>query len=202
MMMFLQYAIWGSWGPVLSAYLLKIGFSSMQTGIIYSLLPLATIISPFAGGQLADRYFSTQKVISFLQLTGGILLVITSRTTDYTAMMWLMLLYCLLYAPTLALTNSISLINLENSEKDFSTVRVWGAIGWICAGLSLSGWRILSQHYDSSPCMVSVMYSFSPQHLFMLTSSHRKISGHRRKVSSHSLSSGSEIIWEAFLPAG
>ena len=149
MMMFLQYAIWGSWSPVLSAYLLNIGFSSMQTGVIYSLLPLATIISPFAGGQLADRYFSTQKVISFLQLTGGILLVITSRTTDYTAMMWLMLLYCLLYAPTLALTNSISLINLENSEKDFSTVRVWGAIGWICAGLSLSGWRILSQHYDS-----------------------------------------------------
>ncbi|MFC1541008.1 MFS transporter [Candidatus Latescibacterota bacterium] len=146
-MMFLQYAIWGSWSSVLSAYLLNIGFSGMQTGIIYSLLPLATIISPFFGGQIADRYFSTHKVISFLQLTGGILLIIISRITDYNAMVWLMLLYCLLYAPTLALTNSIALINLENSEKDFGTIRVWGTIGWIGAGLALSGWRLLSQRF-------------------------------------------------------
>ncbi|MFC1552880.1 MFS transporter, partial [Candidatus Latescibacterota bacterium] len=62
LMMFLQYAIWGSWYPVLSAYLLNAGFDGMQVGVIYSLLPLATIISPFFGGQLADRYFSTHKV--------------------------------------------------------------------------------------------------------------------------------------------
>jgi nucleoside transporter len=145
-MMFLQYAIWGSWYPVLSSYLLNVGFNGMQVGVIYSLLPLATIISPFIGGQIADRYFSTHKVISFLQLTGGVLLIFISRITDYNAMIWLMLLYCLLYAPTLALTNSIALINLENSEKDFGTIRVWGSIGWIGAGVALSGWRLISQH--------------------------------------------------------
>ncbi|MFC1489673.1 MFS transporter [Candidatus Latescibacterota bacterium] len=145
LMMFLQYAIWGSWSAVLSAYLLNIGFDGMQTGMIYSLLPLATIISPFIGGQIADRYFSTHKIISFLQLSGGVVLIILSRITDYNTMFWLMLLYCLLYAPTLALTNSISLANLENSEKDFGGVRVWGSIGWIGAGLALSGWRLLAQ---------------------------------------------------------
>ena len=96
----------------------------MQVGVIISLLPLATIISPFVGGQLADRYFSSEKVIAFLQFTGGIILLIVSQVTNYSTMMWLMFLYCLLYAPTLALTNSIAFINLENSEKDFGKIRV------------------------------------------------------------------------------
>lgn len=145
-MMFLQYAIWGAWAPVLSAYLINdLGYSGFQVGVIYALLPLATILSPFIGGQLADRYFSSEKVIAFLQFTGGVLLLVVSRVTDYNAMVILMLVYCLLYAPTLALTNSIAMINLEDSEKEFGQIRVWGTLGWIAAGLLLWGWRSLAQ---------------------------------------------------------
>ncbi|MFC1607164.1 MFS transporter [Candidatus Latescibacterota bacterium] len=145
-MMFLQYAIWGAWGPVLSTYLLNdLGFSGMQVGVIYSLLPLATIISPFIGGQLADRYFATEKVIAFFQLTGGAFLLYISTVKDYNNMLWLMLLYCMLYAPTLALTNSIVFMNLEDAEKDFGKIRVGGTLGWIAAGLGLSAWRMVQQ---------------------------------------------------------
>ncbi len=145
-MMFLQYAIWGAWAPVLSAYLLNdLGFSGFEAGVIYALLPLATILSPFIGGQLADRYFSSEKVIAFLQLTGGVLLLVVARTTDFRAMVALMFVYCLLYAPTLALTNSVAMINLKDSEKEFGTIRVWGTIGWIVAGLTLSGWRWMGE---------------------------------------------------------
>lgn len=145
-MMFLQYAIWGAWNPVLSDYLLsELGFSGTQVGIIYSLLPLATIVAPFIAGQIADRYFASQKVIAVLQLAGGGLLLFISRVTDYSTMMWMMLFYCLLYAPTLALTNSVAFINLKDSEKEFGIVRVWGTIGWIAAGLVLMGWRHLAQ---------------------------------------------------------
>lgn len=145
-MMFLQYAIWGAWAPVLSAYLLDdLGFSGFEAGVIYALLPLATILSPFIGGQIADRYFSSEKVIAFLQLTGGILLMVVARSTDFTTMTILMFVYCLLYAPTLALTNSVAMINLEDSEKEFGAIRVWGTIGWIAAGWALTGWRWLGE---------------------------------------------------------
>ncbi len=145
-MMFLQYAIWGAWAPVLSAYLITDrGFSGAQVGWIYALLPLATIVSPFIGGQVADRYFASEKVIGFLAFTGGIVLLAASRVTDFGAMAALMLLYCLLYAPTLALTNSIAMINLKDSEAEFGRVRVWGTLGWIAAGLTLTGWRWLAQ---------------------------------------------------------
>ena len=145
-MMCLQYAIWGSWAPVLSAYLQNdLGFSGTQIGLIYSLLPLATIISPFLGGQIADRYFPTEKLIALLQLAGGGFLLLVAATTDYTTMIWLMLIYSILYAPTLALTNSIAMINMANSEKEFGSIRVWGTIGWITAGLSLAFWRSLAE---------------------------------------------------------
>ena len=151
-MMFLQYAIWGAWAPVLSEYLTSgLGFSGTQVGVIYALLPLATIVAPFIGGQIADRYFSSEKVIAILQLMGGALLIYISRITDYNTMMWTMLIYCMLYAPTLALTNSVAFINLSKSEKEFGQIRVWGTIGWIVAGLSLSGWRYLG---DSSPALL------------------------------------------------
>ncbi len=141
-MMFLQYAIWGAWAPVLSAYLINdLGFSGRQVGFIYALLPLATIVAPFIGGQVADRTFATERIIGFLSFTGGLLLLFVSQTTDYRAMAWLMLLYCLVYAPTLALTNSIAMINLKDSEAEFGRIRVWGTLGWIAAGLALSGWR-------------------------------------------------------------
>ncbi len=141
-MMFLQYAIWGAWAPVLSSYLINdAGFSGGQVGWIYALLPLATIISPFIGGQVADRYFSSEKVIGFLALTGGVLLLVVSRTTDFNVMLVLMLVYSLLYAPTLALTNSIAMINMEDSEAEFGKIRVWGTLGWIAAGWLLTGWR-------------------------------------------------------------
>lgn len=144
-MMFLQYAIWGAWAPVLSSYLIgEAGFSGAQVGWIYALLPLATIISPFIGGQLADRYVSTEKLIGFLAFTGGLLLLLVSRVTDFRLMVWLMLAYCLLYAPTLALTNSIAMINLADSEKEFGAIRVWGTLGWIAAGWLLTGWRSLA----------------------------------------------------------
>ncbi len=145
-MMFLQYAIWGSWAPVLSAYLTNnLGFQGVQLGIIFSLLPLATIIAPFVGGQFADRYFPTQKVIAALQLVGGLILILIASVTAFAPMMWLMLLYCLIYAPTLALTNSIAFINLRSSEKEFGAIRVWGTIGWIAAGWLLTGWRTLAK---------------------------------------------------------
>ena len=140
--MFLKYAIWGAWAPVLSSYLLgDLGFSGSQVGWIYALLPLATIISPLIAGQVADRYLASEKVIAFLQLGGGVLLLFAARITEFDKLAVVMLFYCLLYAPTLALTNSVAMINMKDSEKEFGVIRVWGTLGWIAAGLMLTGWR-------------------------------------------------------------
>ncbi|UCH36004.1 MAG: MFS transporter [Armatimonadota bacterium] len=141
-MMLLQYVIWGAWAPVLSAYLQKtLHFSGVQTGAIYALLPLACIISPFFGGQIADRWVSTQRFLGIAHLLGALALLLLARQTGFSSFVVWMLVYSLLYAPTLPLTNSLTFHHLRNAERDFGSIRVLGTIGWILAGWGLTYWR-------------------------------------------------------------
>ena len=55
-LMFLEFAVWGAWMPVLAMRLLgPMKISGKQTGWIYATFPLACIFSPVASGYLADK---------------------------------------------------------------------------------------------------------------------------------------------------
>ncbi len=140
-MMFLQYAIWGAWAPVLWPYLTgKLGMSNPQAAIIFSLLPLANILAPFTGGQIADRIMPTQIFLGIVQLLGGAFLILAAKASGFGNMVLMMAIFSLLYAPTLALTNSLAFHHMKD-EKDFGVIRVFGTLGWIAAGLVLTLWR-------------------------------------------------------------
>ncbi len=141
-MMLLEYAIWGAWTPVLSLYLEKeLHFTGAQTGVIYSLLWLACMISPFLGGQLADRWVPAQWFLALMHALGGVALYKCAQAHTYAEMWPWMLIYALAFAPTLAITNSVAFKHLTNNERQFGAVRVFGTIGWIVAGVLLSAWR-------------------------------------------------------------
>lgn len=141
-MMFLQYATLGAWSPVLAVYLQEqLGFSGAKTGAIYSLLWLGCILSPLFGGQVADRWLPTERVLFGLHFAGAVCLWKASQAVTF-ADLWLwMFLFALAFAPTLALSNSISFRHLADARREFGSVRVFGTIGWICAGLVLTAWR-------------------------------------------------------------
>ena len=44
-----------------------------------------------------------------------------------------MLVHCLLYVPTISITNSIAFANMTDAKKEFGIVRMGGTIGWILA---------------------------------------------------------------------
>ena len=133
-MMFLQYAIWGSWTTALGAHLDKLGFAGSEIAAIYGCLWLGCIIAPFVGGQIADRLLPTQLFLGSAHLVGGVLLYFTAIQNEFGPMWTWMFVYCLFYAPTLAVTNSICFRNLENAEVEFGKIRMWGTIGWIAVG--------------------------------------------------------------------
>jgi len=139
-MMFLQYALWGAWLPVTARYLSAsisdggLGFSGSQIGMILGLAgSIGAIAAPFIAGQIADRYFSTERILAFLVTTGGVVKWYTSLQTDYESWLILSILYSILYMPTLALSNSITFSHIDDQENDFPKIRVWGTIGWIAA---------------------------------------------------------------------
>ena len=83
-MMFLQFFIWGSWFVTLGAYLGgALSANGMQIGGAFSTQSWGAIIAPFFIGLVADRYFSAQKVLAVLHLSGAILMYWLYRATAF-----------------------------------------------------------------------------------------------------------------------
>jgi nucleoside transporter len=131
-MMFMQFFVWGAWYGQMSKYMTdQLGASGDQVGSAYAAFSIAMIIAPFFVGMLADRYFQAQKVLGVLNILGAAILYVLTTITNPDTFYWVMLLYCLTFAPTIALTASISMRNMSNPEKEFPAIRVFGTIAWI-----------------------------------------------------------------------
>ena len=145
-MMFLQYAIWGAWLPILYPFLLgHRKWSLDQVGMILAGGAVGAIIGPFIAGQVADRYFATEKFLGISHLLGAVLVWLLASVDSFGPFLAISVFYGLIYAPTIALTNSLSFHHLPDRDRDFGKVRVWGTIGWIAAGITVGHW-LLNMH--------------------------------------------------------
>ncbi len=141
-MMFLNFVVWGCWYVTISTYLTStLHFSGTQAGAVFGTTALASIISPFFVGLIADRFFSTERVLCTLHLIGAVLLYLVTKATSFVEVYCLMLAYCLCYFPTLALTTSITLKNCPDARQ-FPLFRVFGTFGWIVIGLIVGKMQI------------------------------------------------------------
>jgi nucleoside transporter len=139
LMMLLEYFIWGAWYVTMSTYMSEFLHSSgVQIGAAYSALAIATMISPFFIGMVADRYFAAQRIMGVFHLAGAALLYFSTQISDNTAFYWIILVYSLLYMPTIALSNSIAFTQMSDPGKQFPWIRVFGTAGWILAGIMIS----------------------------------------------------------------
>jgi nucleoside transporter len=137
--MFLQYFIWGAWYVSMGTYLANVlRFGGQEIGAAYGAFAIGSMISPFFVGLIADRYFAAEKLLATLGLLGGAVLCALPRTTTFGAFYPTLILYCALFAPTLALGNSVALHHLADAKTDFPRVKIWSAIGWIGGGVTLS----------------------------------------------------------------
>ena len=137
-MMFLEFFIWGAWYTTIAVYMTNHGMGTL-TFWPYTVNPIAAIAAPFFVGLVADRYFATQKALGTLHLIGGIVLLATPGvSSNPTLFVVMLLIYNLCYMPTLGLTSSLAFHHIEDQEKQFPRIRVWGTIGWIIAGLFIS----------------------------------------------------------------
>ncbi len=154
-MMFLEYAIWGAWAPVLAARLLgPLKMSGKQTGWIYATLPIGCIISPLIAGQLADQWFATQWILVVAHLIGGVLMLIAAKRQTFGSLFTVMLFYSLSYAATLPLVNSLMFSHLTNDAQK-AGIFIWAPVAWALVGYSLTGFRMFKKSEgDGSDCLI------------------------------------------------
>lgn len=137
-MMFLQYFIWGAWYVTMGTYMGEhLHATGVEIGAAYSALAIATMISPFFVGMVADRFFAAQRIMGVLHLVGAVLLYLATQTGQSNTFYWVILFYSLLYMPTIALSNSVAFSQMTDPGKQFPWIRVFGTLGWIAAGLMI-----------------------------------------------------------------
>ncbi len=138
-MMFLEFFIWGGWFVTLGSYLASnLHATGAQTALAYSTQSWGAIIAPFIVGLIADRYFNAERLLGVIHIGGGILMYVLYSSREFAAFYPYLLTYMILYMPTLALVNSIAFRQMRDPSRHFSSIRVWGTIGWIVAGLVIS----------------------------------------------------------------
>tara|TARA_B100001741_G_C16552985_1_gene600499 strand:- start:3853 stop:5061 length:1209 start_codon:yes stop_codon:yes gene_type:complete len=143
-MMFLEFFIWGGWFVTMGTFLSQsFNASGSQLAQAYETQSIGAIIAPFIIGLIADRYFSAQKILGFLHLSGALLLYLAGSSANFVSFYPFILLYMVLYMPTLALVNSVAFRQMKDPSKEFPPIRVFGTVGWIIAGLIIGylGWE-------------------------------------------------------------
>jgi nucleoside transporter len=168
-MMFLNYVIWGAWYVTLGTYLTTtLKFSGTEAGLVFGTTALASMVSPFFVGLVADRFFSTEKVLAAVHLIGAVILYLVTTATTFGWVYVLMLLYCLCYFPTIALTNSLTLRHINDAGGQFPLIRVFATIGWIVIG-QIVGWMRVEA--SSTPFLLAAGASIAMS-VFCLTLPH------------------------------
>ncbi len=163
LMMVLEFFIWGAWLPLIFGYLPSIGFSGAspppwlaqilpdkieflfsEQSLILNAFPLAAIVGMFFSNQFADRNFAAERFLSFSHLVAGLAILGLAFVTEFceaqglmqyhfAAFFGLMFIHCLLYVPTISITNSIAFAQMKDAQREFGVIRMGGTIGWILA---------------------------------------------------------------------
>ena len=135
---FLEFFIWGAWFVTMGTFLSQeYSATGGQLAMAYETQSIGAIIAPFIIGLIADRYFSAQKILGILHLIGAALLFTVSNSENFSGFYPYILVYMLLYMPTLALANSVAFYQMDDPSKQFASIRVLGSLGWILAGFSI-----------------------------------------------------------------
>lgn len=156
-MMFLEYAIWGSWYVTLTTYLTsQLNFTATEAGAAFGTTAVAAIVSPFFVGLVADRFFSTERVMAVLYTIGAACMIALMYVTSFAAVYSLLLLFCLCFFPTIALTNSITMQQFADPGRDFPFIRMVGTLGWIAINLVV-GYMAIER--TSTPFLIAAILS-------------------------------------------
>ena len=148
LMMVLEFAIWGSWLPLILGTMGPDGlaFTDAQTAWVGSAFAIASLVGIVCSSQFVDRTFAAEQFMAGSHLGGGLAILAMYRAEEIAAaagcgvfpvFFGLMLVHALFYVPTISVSNSIAFTHMRNARQEFGLVRMGGTIGWILAAWPL-----------------------------------------------------------------
>jgi len=171
---FLEWGITGAVMTYIPIYWESINLAPHQRAQLAAVAAVGLWVAPFVVGQIADRWMAVEKLLAVSHFLGGIALYAMASGmerfgktgTNFQSLIWLVAIFAVAYFPTVPLVSVLCFRHLQDPDHQFGKVRVWGTVGWMCAGLTLSFWLAnaqvfewLSRRYAGS-ALIGTMRSF------------------------------------------
>jgi hypothetical protein len=145
---FLEWGISGTILTYLPIYWASIKLTELQQGQLLAVSAVGLWLAPFLVGQVADRWMAAEKYLALSHFIGGITLFSLAAAGEryrdgvgsFQTLLFLCGLYAAAYIPTVPLVSALCFRHLPDPDSQFGKVRVWGTVGWMLAGASLSMW--------------------------------------------------------------
>ena len=136
---FFYYFFVGLFVPYWGIYLKSLSFSALQIGTLLSLFQISRIFAPNLFGWLADKSGERAKWVKITSFCGvlGFLGIFWANT--FYSIFFVMMAMSIFTSSTLPLAESLTLSHLEanKANSDYSRIRLWGSLGFIVASLVL-----------------------------------------------------------------
>ena len=132
LMFFLDIAVMAAYFPLLSVHLTRtLGLSLEQTGVVFAVGPLATLISPLVVASFADRVWPAERAAALVNLLRALSLLLASRATSFAEMVAAMFVVGFVGAPVNVLDSTIAFHHLRDKPETIGNSRVFGTVSWI-----------------------------------------------------------------------
>jgi len=139
----------GWFGP----YFQSLGFSASEIGIAIGVLTGSKIIAPYLWGTLGDYLPNRLRVVQIgiigSTLAAGLLLL----DVDFFGLCLVLALFGVFWNAIIAQFDTLTLEYLGNDHHLYSSIRVWGSIGFIAMMLA-SGWLFSDVEYGILPWLI------------------------------------------------
>lgn len=136
---FIYYFFVGLFTPYWGLYLQSLQFTTIQIGVLLSIFQFSRIFAPILWGWLADKTGRRAHWVRFISLIGLIGFIGIFFADSFYLILTIMMVMSIFTSSTLPLTESLTLLHLSSSKANgnYSRIRLWGSIGFICASFSL-----------------------------------------------------------------
>lgn len=134
------------------------GLDSVTIGLLTGLLALAKVIAPPWVGHQLDRRPTTEQH-NFIVLA-SLLAAVSAAAFGWITHIWLLalltLIFGMLWAAVLPLTDGLSVTVSEHELADYGRLRAWGSIGFVITSLAGGLW-LVGPHIDTFPIMLALL---------------------------------------------
>lgn len=127
----LETASIAAYVPLLSLHLREgLGFTPMQTSLVFAVGPVSSLVGPAIAGLLADRSLRAERALSVLSVVRVVALVLCGAANGFEALFLAALVNGFCQGQAWVLTSTIAFHHLPDARK-FGGTRVFGTASWV-----------------------------------------------------------------------